>query len=129
MILHTFSYAPSSCILILCIFLNVVTHERSVLNPSSIFPAFITIASSTSYFFSINVSLKESVIKYSPQNSPFKNKYIGVDLSEEYLAISQARIEFAEKYEEEQEIKVGDKVLQQMSFFDFLDETGEEKND
>ena len=26
-------------------------------------------------------------------------KYIGVDLSEEYLAISQARIEFAEKYE------------------------------
>lgn len=52
-------------------------------------------------------------------------KYIGVDLSDEYLAISQARIEFAEKYEEEQEIKVGDKVLQQMSFFDLLGDENE----
>lgn len=59
-------------------------------------------------------------VMYENKERGSKYKYIGIDLSEEYLAISKARIEYAEQDNVVQVTKNGD-IFEQKSLFEGLD--------
>ena len=59
-------------------------------------------------------------VMYENKERGSKYKYIGIDLSDEYLAISKARIEYAEQDNVIQTTKDGD-IFEQKSLFEGLD--------